>query len=111
MNLSRVAQIVARTNALEPDAVLLLGDYVPSSGMQRWARRVGGGVIAPDDWARELGRLKAPLGAHAVPGNHDWWEDPVAQSRGCGPTMSGLALEKAGIMVHEDDAIRLKKTG
>ena len=111
MNLSRVAQIVARTNALEPDAVLLLGDYVPSSGMQRWARRVGGGVIAPDDWARELGRLKAPLGAHAVLGNHDWWEDPAAQSRGCGPTMSGLALEKAGITVHENDAIRLTKQG
>jgi uncharacterized protein len=111
MGLSRVAQIVARANALEPDAVLLLGDYAPSAGMQRWASRVGGGVIPPDDWARELGRLKAPLGTHAVLGNHDWWEDPAAQARGCGPTVAGLAMERAGIKVYENDAVRLEKQG
>ncbi len=108
MGLSRVAQIVARANALEPDAVLLLGDYLPSTGIQRWAGRVGGGVVSPDDWARELGRLKAPLGIHAVLGNHDWWEDPAAQARGCGPTVAGLGMEQAGITVYENDAVRLE---
>ncbi|MCH9806577.1 MAG: metallophosphoesterase [Alphaproteobacteria bacterium] len=111
VGLERVKQIVARTNALSPDAVLLLGDYVPSSGMKRWAQRVGGSVVAADDWARELGKLRAPLGVHAVLGNHDWWEDPQAQARGAGPVEAGVALERAGISVYENDAVRLKKDG
>lgn len=111
MGLARVAQIVARTNALAPDAVLLLGDYVASSGMKRWARYIGGGVVDPDDWARELARLKAPLGVHAVLGNHDWWEDDRVQIRGCGPTPAGLALGRAGITVHENTALRFVKNG
>jgi predicted MPP superfamily phosphohydrolase len=80
MNLARVAQIVARTNALEPDALLLLGDYLPCTDMKRWAARVGGGIIPPERWSRELGRLRAPLGVHAVLGNHDWANDQAAQS-------------------------------
>lgn len=111
MGLSRVAQIVARTNALSPDAVLLLGDYVPSFAMKKWARRVGGSVIDQDDWARELGRLKAPLGVHGVLGNHDWWEDATAQDRRCGPTATGLALEHVGIRMHENSAVRLVHQG
>ena len=111
MSLPRVAQIVARTNALEPDAVLLLGDYLPNTGMQRWANRIGGGIIPPEDWSRELGRLRAPLGVHAVLGNHDWWEDDAAQRRGCGPLQAGLALERSGISVYENNAVRLNKQG
>jgi uncharacterized protein len=111
MNLPRVAQIVARTNALEPDAVLLLGDYMPNAGMQYWAKRVGGGVIPPEYWAAELGRLRAPLGVHAVLGNHDWWEDIAAQQRGCGPVQAGLAMERFGISVYENDVVRLSKQG
>lgn len=111
MNLTRVAQIVARTNALEPDAVLLLGDYVPNTAMQRWANRAGGGVIPPESWSRELSQLRAPLGVHAVLGNHDWWEDQAAQQRGCGPVQAGLALEQSGISVYENDAVRLIKDG
>jgi predicted MPP superfamily phosphohydrolase len=111
MSLPRVAQIVARTNALEPDAVLLLGDYVPNTGMQRWADRVGGGVIPSERWSCELGRLRAPLGVHAVLGNHDWWEDRAAQQRGCGPVQAGLALERSGISVYENNAVRLNKQG
>lgn len=111
MSLPRVAQIVARANALEPDAVLLLGDYLPNTGMQRWANRIGGGVIPPEDWSRELGRLRAPLGVHAVLGNHDWWEDHAAQRRGCGPLQAGLALERSGISVYENNAVRLNKQG
>ena len=111
MNLPRVAQIVARTNALEPDAVLLLGDYVPNRGMRRWANRVGGGVISPEHWSRELGHLRAPLGVHAVLGNHDWWADQAAQQRGCGPVKAGLAMERSGISVYENNAVRLNKQG
>jgi uncharacterized protein len=111
MGVSRVAQIVARTNALAPDAVLLLGDYEPGFGMRKWARRVGGSVVDRDDWTRELGRLKAPLGVHGVLGNHDWWEDAMAQDRRCGPTATGLALERAGIRMHENSAVRVIHQG
>ncbi len=111
MSLPRVAEIVARTNALEPDAVLLLGDYLPNAGMQRWAKRFGGGVIPPEHWSTELGRLRAPLGVHAVLGNHDWWEDEAAQQRGGGPVQAGLAMERSGISVYENDTVRLSKQG
>ena len=111
MGLARVKQIVARTNALSPDAVLLLGDYVPSHGMQRWARRVGGSAVEPDDWARELAKLKAPLGVHAVLGNHDWWDDIAVQRARSGPTPAGEALQRAGIVLHENTAVRLSKDG
>ncbi len=111
MNLDRVRQIVARTNALDADAVLLLGDYVPSAGMRKWARRVGGGVIAPDAWARELAKLNAPLGVHAVLGNHDWWEDDEVQIRHRGPTPAGEALKRAGIILHENTVVRFTKGG
>src|SRR5262249_37930363 len=57
----------------------------------------------------ELGRLEAPLGVHAVLGNHDWWEDRTAQRNGHGPTVARQALELAGISVYENDVLRLQK--
>ena len=57
------------------------------------------------------GGLKAPLGVHAILGNHDWWEDGAAQANGHGPTIAGMALERAGIPVYENDAVRLTKAG
>jgi predicted MPP superfamily phosphohydrolase len=46
-----------------------------------------------------------------VLGNHDWWEEMEVQRRRAGPIKSRLALEKAGIPVYENDAIRLDKDG
>lgn len=111
MGLSRLSQIVARTNALNPDAVLLLGDYVPSYGMKKWARRVGGRDVGHDEWASVLAKLQAPYGVHAVLGNHDWWEEESVQDRRAGPTLAGAALERAGINLHENTAIRFDKDG
>ncbi|MDX2307476.1 MAG: metallophosphoesterase [Hyphomicrobium sp.] len=106
MSLDRVRQIVNRANALAPDAVLLLGDYVIGHGLGRFAR-----PIAHHAWATELARLKAPLGVHAVLGNHDWWEDESLQVRRQGPTPAGRALEAVGIPVYENNAVRLEKNG
>lgn len=106
MPLDRVRQIVARTNAASPDAVLLLGDYVASTRMSRFSR-----AVADDDWARVLAGLSAPLGVHAVLGNHDWWQDVAVQARKSGPTPAGEALLRAGIPVYENDAVRLEKRG
>jgi uncharacterized protein len=102
--LARLQRIVADTNALQPDAVLLLGDYEPGTGIQRWST-----PLPSEVWAHELARLTAPFGVHAIMGNHDWWEDAVAQRAGQGPTAAHRALAAAGIRVHENLALRFEK--
>lgn len=104
MSLERIEEIVAHTNALKPDVIVLLGDYV--AGTRQVTR-----FIPCSEWAPVLGRLKAPLGVHAVLGNHDWWEDRSVQREGKGPPMARRALEAAGIPVYENDAKRLTKNG
>jgi uncharacterized protein len=104
--LDRLASVVAQTNALGADAVLLLGDFVPGVRIGKYSRE-----IPPAAWAAGLARLQAPHGVHAILGNHDWWEDAVAQRRRSGPTQTHIALRDAGIRVHENTAIRLTKTG
>lgn len=104
MTPQRIRSIAARANAAAPDLILLLGDYVAG-------HRFVGGRVAPEAWAGALAELSAPLGAHAVLGNHDWWEDRAAQRRGAGPTLAGEALRQVGIEVYENDARRLEKDG
>ncbi|HEY7669180.1 MAG TPA: metallophosphoesterase [Hyphomicrobium sp.] len=106
MGLDRIRSIVAHTNALEPDCVLLLGDYVSGEGMSRYST-----PIAHKDWARALAGLSAPQGVHAVLGNHDWWDDAEVQRCRRGQPKAGLALEDAGIPVYENHSVRLKKDG
>lgn len=106
MSVERIEGIVAQVNALGADCVLLLGDYVAGRGIARYSE-----PVAHRDWAGALGGLRAPLGVHAVLGNHDWWEEDAVQERGCGPTKAGIALENAGITVHENTCVRLIKDG
>ncbi|MGH1418735.1 MAG: metallophosphoesterase [Hyphomicrobiaceae bacterium] len=105
MGRQRLRQVITRTNALAPDIVLLLGDYVPSSRISKLGR-----PVANDVWAGMLAELNAPLGTHAILGNHDWWDRDV-QARRAGPTPAGEALQKVGIPVYENDAIKLEKDG
>ena len=104
MSLQRIEGIVERTNALNPDITVLLGDYVVSQ------RRVTRVIPAPE-WASVLGGLKAPLGVHAILGNHDYWDDREVQREGRGPTAARRGLEAAGIPVYENDARRITKNG
>jgi predicted MPP superfamily phosphohydrolase len=57
--LAYIRQVVAMTNALDPDIVILAGDYVHQHRK----------YIAPG--IEELGKLRARLGRFAVRGNHD----------------------------------------
>jgi uncharacterized protein len=100
----RLAAICARANALEPDLVLLLGDY--RSDMRLKFRET---PIA--DWVAAFSTLHAPLGVHAVLGNHDYWQEPDVQRRRDGPTLAELGLEAAGIPVYVNRAVRLEKHG
>ncbi len=100
----RIEEIVAVTNGLGVDAVLLLGDYEAS---QRVMQR----SLMPDEWAPILAQLKAPLGVHAILGNHDYWDDPEAQASRRRPVRGRVALEKSGVPVYENDVVRLEKDG
>lgn len=104
--IERLERLVAETNALEADAVLLLGDFVAGPRLGHIGR-----AIPHREWAGRLSGLKAPYGVHAVLGNHDWWEERAVQDRRQGPTLSGIALAEAGIPVYENDALRLEKNG
>src|SRR6202051_3428698 len=104
MSLDRIQSIVERTNALDADIIVMLGDYV--AGHRHVTRFIPAG-----EWAPVLAGLKAPLGVHAILGNHDWWGDTTVQREGRGPTRARQALEAAGIPVYENDAKRLSKDG
>lgn len=100
VTLKRVERIVARTNALKRDLIVLLGDY--AAGHPFITRPL---LIA--DVAPILARLSAPQGVFAILGNHDWWDDRSAQRRGGGPNLYAEALTANGIPVLSNAAIRL----
>jgi uncharacterized protein len=104
MTVEQVREIVAATNALEPDLVTLLGDFVSVHQFLRTP-------VPLKLWARELAQINAPFGIHAILGNHDWWDDREVMRRRAGRPRTGLALEDAGIPVYENSARRLRKNG
>src|SRR5271154_4586636 len=104
MSLPHIEAIVERTNALNADIIVLLGDYV--AGHRHVTR-----FIPADEGAAVLAGLKAPLGVHAILGNHDYWDDRTVQREGEGLTAARRALEAAGIPVYENDVQRLSKDG
>ena len=83
-----VDRVVAAVNAAEPEAVLLLGDYVDDAVPF-------GGRVEPEAVAARLRGLQTPLGTYAVLGNHDWAEGGRHVAR---------ALRANGIFVLENDA-------
>src|SRR5262245_38577222 len=100
MSLGHLERIVETANRLEPDLMLLLCDYAAG---HRWVPL----KIPIKDTAAVLTGLKAPLGIHAILGNHDWWDDKQAQKRRAGPCLYGEALKAAGFPVYENDGVRL----
>jgi predicted MPP superfamily phosphohydrolase len=66
--LDHLQRVVDTTNAQHPDLVVLLGDFDINA-------IYGGEKIDEPLWVPVLAQLEAPLGAYAVLGNHDWWND------------------------------------
>jgi hypothetical protein len=95
MGRERVAQVVDGANALGSDLVVVLGDFFAT-------HRFVTEKVPHAIWAAELARLKAPLGVHAILGNHDWWHD-----------VDGVrnALAKVRIPLMENDAVLLGEAG
>lgn len=105
MGLAQLRRVVERTNAETPDVVLITGDFVIGGPQDEGGERggvAGGTFVEPEAIAAELKHLRAPLGVHAVLGNHDWWFDGVRVAR---------ALEGAGIKVLENQAVRIERGG
>ena len=100
MTPERIDAVVDLTNSLRPDVIVPLGDYVTG-------HRFVTGAVDARDWSRALSGLKAPLGVHAVLGNHDWWDDRAVQRARRGPPYAKGALEAVGIPVYENHAVRL----
>jgi uncharacterized protein len=88
----RLTEVVGLVNRAKPDLVLLAGDYVITNV---W----GGHFVPPEDTAKILRGLRAPLGVYAVLGNHDWWYD--------GPRVR-KAFESQGITVLESEGRRIR---
>lgn len=104
MPAARWRRVIEAANHLDGDLILLLGDYLASHRFRTGAVQVG-------EVAREARQLSAPLGVHAIIGNHDWWEDTHAMRRGEGTTLTQRALEDAHIRVLANGAVRLAKGG
>jgi predicted MPP superfamily phosphohydrolase len=86
----KLARIAAAVRDAQPDLIVLTGDLV-------------------DDYARDvepfeagLGRLEAPHGVLAIAGNHDVYAGWAAVREG---------LERQGIVVLVNDAVRLERNG
>lgn len=87
---AEIVNAAERANELQPDLVVLTGDYVSHS---------------PDfipGCARALGRLRAKHGVFAVLGNHDHWTDGA---------LMRSALEDNGIRVLCNEHVRLAQNG
>lgn len=71
-----IRQAVELANDARPDVIALLGDYVSRTD------------AITDDYAKLLGKLRAPLGVFGVLGNHDYWTD----SRGVEAMLAGAGV-------------------
>src|SRR6185369_11351296 len=91
----KLRSIVDRTNQLQPDIIILLGDYMSSNG---WIRR----RVEPEVFAPILKNFSAPLGTYSVLGNHDSWYDGQKVRAG---------LEQNGIKVLENEVIQINTRG
>ena len=99
MSPARIRSICAEANALNPDIIMLLGDY---GAGPRFGRN-----LHAHEWATELATLTAPLGVHAVLGNHDY--DGYGRKRlaAGGNTAAEAALHAVGIPVYVNEVRRI----
>jgi predicted MPP superfamily phosphohydrolase len=82
----RTADYVRRINALNPDIILLSGDLLDNGLAPLIEQNIG----------EELARLHAPLGVHAVLGNHETYSDADA---------AAAYFSKHGIRILRDEVV------
>jgi predicted MPP superfamily phosphohydrolase len=104
MSAARIREIAEVANSLDPDLMVLLGDF---SGGHKFVT----GPVMPDQWAEALSVLRAPLGVFSVLGNHDWWHGPLPGMKPDGAEGVRRGLRQAGIRLLENEATRLTFKG
>jgi predicted MPP superfamily phosphohydrolase len=67
--------------------------------------------VPPQQWAEALSVLSAPLGVHAVFGNHDMGHGPLLLDAPDDGQAARRALGQMGAHVYENDARRFEKDG
>lgn len=92
----KLQTIVERTNQLQPEMIVILGDFMSGDGRRHEPR------IEPEVFAPILKNFSAPLGVYSVLGNHDWWYDG---------TRVRQVLEQNGIKVLENEALKVERNG
>lgn len=97
MDEARIKYLVEQANALDPDIVVLLGDFVSEVNGRGTQLTMPVSVVADS-----LKGLKANFGVYAVIGNHDWWHDEREVKR---------ELERVGYKVLENEAASFQKNG
>ncbi len=93
INERKLRTIVERTNQLQPDMIVILGDYISGDGRRHPLR------MTPDVFGVVLKDFRAPLGVYSVLGNHDWWYDGREVR---------AALEQNGIKVLDDEVFKVE---
>lgn len=93
MPIDRIRRIVGAANRAGADLIVVLGDI--ASSINRYGTR----PLPASDWSPALAALQAPLGVHAVLGNHDWWYDVDDVRDG---------IRAAGMTLHENDAVKIE---
>ena len=101
MSQARVQAVVDLANAQGGDLILLMGDY-------RASHRFVVDQVPVEVSAPMLAELKAPLGVHAILGNHDWWDAFRKTKAASAPIPTQIALEAAGISVLVNRAVKLE---
>jgi uncharacterized protein len=91
----KLRSIVAETNNLQPELIVILGDYMVNNGHVR--RRV-----EPEVFAAVLKDFRATSGVYSVLGNHDWWYSGARVRQG---------LEQNGIKVLDNQALQIDVRG
>ncbi len=98
--LSAVARIVAATNALRPDLILLPGDFIADRNLPALS-------VPAAEIIAALAPLSAPLGVAAVLGNHDWWDCRLSRRTGFARNSVAEALEASAVRLLPNAAVRL----
>lgn len=96
--LTALRRIVAMTNALKPDLILLPGDFIADRNLP--ARSVPANEIIA-----ALAPLTAPLGIAAVLGNHDWWDCALARQTGFARNSVAEAIQASRISLLSNSAM------
>ncbi|MEM1272286.1 MAG: metallophosphoesterase [Pseudomonadota bacterium] len=97
VSLPALARVVERVQALQPDLILLPGDFLADPKL--FGRRAQPGEIVA-----LLSALSAPYGVHATLGNHDWADCQIAQATGGARNSVAEAFEKCPITLYTNTA-------